>query len=334
MIETKMNVLTDQFGRRHEYLRISITDRCNLRCRYCMPPHGVDLSPKEELLAFDEIVRLAEIFVGLGIKKIRLTGGEPLVRKGVEKLCARLMGIPGVQTLGLSTNGVYLVEMAKVLKHSGVEHLNVSLDTLRPDRFQQIAMRRELDSVLRGIDEAQSVGFPSLKVNTVIMRGFNDDELIDFVEFANAHALNIRFIEYMPFWGNGWSEVKFLSYRAMKEIIETKYSLVPVQRNGIIHGPAKEFQVAGGDGIIGFITTMSEHFCADCNRLRLTADGRFRNCLFARDTVDLKRLLRAGAARDIIEDSIRAAVLLKWEKHPDARELIQNQNRPMIAIGG
>jgi cyclic pyranopterin phosphate synthase len=166
------------------------------------------------------------------------------------------------------------------------------------------------------------------------MRGFNDDELIDFVEFACAHTLNVRFIEYMPFLGNGWNEVQFISYSEMKKIIETKYSLIPVKRNGSIQGPAKEFQVAGTNAIIGFITTMSEHFCADCNRVRLTADGKLRNCLFAREEVDLKRLLRAGASRDVIEDSIRAAVILKWERHPDVSELMSAQNRAMVAIGG
>lgn len=299
-----------------------------------MPPGGVDLSPKEELLTFDEIVNLAEVFVDLGIKKIRLTGGEPLVRRGVNELCARLARIPGLDALGLSTNGVRLAEMAGLLRGSGVQHLNVSLDTLRRERFQLLALREEFDSVLRGIDEAQSVGFPSLKVNTVVMRGFNDDELLEFVEFAIARALNVRFIEYMPFWGNGWNEVQFVSYREMREIIETRYSLVPLHRNGTVHGPAKEFHIAGRAGVIGFITTMSEHFCGDCNRLRLTADGHLRTCLFARDQADLKRLLRSGASRDVIEDSIRAAVSLKWEKHPDANELAQNQDRPMNAIGG
>jgi cyclic pyranopterin phosphate synthase len=299
-----------------------------------MPQGGVDLRHKEELLCFDEIVRLAEIFVDLGIKKVRLTGGEPLVRKGVETLCSHLAGIPGVQSLGLSTNGVRLAEMARALRESGVQQLNVSLDTLRRDRFQLVTLREEFDSVLRGVEEAQSVGFASLKVNTVIMRGFNDDELLDFTEFAAARSLNVRFIEYMPFLGNGWNEVNFISYHKMKEIIESKYYLIPVKPDGIIHGPAKEFRIAGSSAVIGFITTMSEHFCTACNRLRLTADGRLRSCLFAREEVDLKRLLRAGASKDVIEDSIRAAVILKWERHPDPGELITAQNRSMVAIGG
>jgi len=292
------------------------------------------MRPKQELLSLDEIVRLAEIFVDLGIRKIRLTGGEPLVRKGIEGLCSRLSRISGLHTLGLSTNGVRLFEMAKVLRSSGVQQLNVSLDTLRRDRFRLVALRTAFDTVLRGIDEAQSVGFPSLKVNTVVMRGFNDDELLDFVEFAKARSLNVRFIEYMPFLGNGWNEVQFISYYEMKGIIESKYHLIPIQPKAANRGPAKEFQVAGSSAVIGFITTMSEHFCTDCNRLRLTTDGKLLNCLFAQEEVDLKRLLRAGASRDVIEDSIRASVILKWEHHPEVSELTSGQNRAMISIGG
>ncbi|HZY10100.1 MAG TPA: GTP 3',8-cyclase MoaA, partial [Bacteroidota bacterium] len=166
------------------------------------------------------------------------------------------------------------------------------------------------------------------------LKGFNDDELLDFVEFATNLSLNLRFIEYMPFRGNGWSDVKFLSYRTMKEIIETKYRLIPVEGNGIIHGPAKEFYVAGSNAIIGFITTMSEHFCHACNRLRLSADGKLRNCLFTREAFDLKRLLRNGATKDIIEDTIRAAVILKWKQHPDLDELLQLDQTEMVALGG
>lgn len=329
-----MNNLIDQFGRAHEYLRISVTERCNLRCRYCMPAKGITLVPREEILTFAEIIMLAEIFVGLGIRKIRITGGEPLVRKGIEELCETLAQIPGLQTLALSTNGVLLEEKVSALKNAGVQQVNISLDSLRPERFRQITLRGDFEAVLRGIESTLHVGFSSVKVNTVVMKGFNDDELLDFVEFAQALSLNVRFIEYMPFWGNGWSDVKFLPYHAMKEIIESKYTLIPVQRNGTIQGPAKEFQVEGSNAIIGFITTISEHFCSTCNRLRLTADGKLRNCLFAREDFDLKRLLRAGANKDVIEEVIRAAVILKWKKHPETDELLAAQNRPMVVIGG
>ncbi|MBI4547910.1 MAG: GTP 3',8-cyclase MoaA [Ignavibacteriae bacterium] len=329
-----MKRLVDRFGRVHEYLRISVTDRCNLRCRYCLPLQGVVLKDRKDVLSFDEIETLARIFVDLGIRKIRITGGEPLVRKGVEELCLRLAAMPELETLALTTNGVFLEEKAALLKNAGVQNLNISLDTLRPERFRQITYRNEFDAVLRGIEAALGVGFPSIKINTVVMKGFNDDELLDFVELAKALSLSVRFIEYMPFRGNGWSEVRFLPYHAMKEVIESQYTLIPVQRNGTIHGPAKEFYVKESNAVIGFITTMSEHFCSTCNRLRLTAVGKLRSCLFAREEFDLKRLLRARASRDVIEDMIRMAVILKWEKHPDAEELVRSGNCVMTTVGG
>lgn len=329
-----MNRLIDNFGRVHEYLRISITDRCNLRCRYCMPPGGVELKPKDTLLTFEEIVDLAEIFVDLGIRKIRITGGEPLVRSGVEDLCARLASIPKLEALALSTNGVLLSGKAQALKLAGVQDLNVSLDTLRPERFERIALRANHEAVLRGIHSALRAGFRAVKINTVVMKGCNDDELLDFVEFATAYSLNVRFIEYMPFLGNSWSEAQFLAYPEMKEVIESKYHLVPLRRGSTLPGPAKEFQVVGSGAIVGFITTMSEHFCADCNRLRLTADGRMWNCLFAQKGTDLKGLLRGGAGRGAIQSAIRAGVLSKWEKHPETEDLVALQNQTMIGIGG
>lgn len=329
-----MNHLIDRFGRKHDYLRISVTDRCNLRCRYCMPFEGIRLKPRDEILTFDEIETLARIFVDLGIKKIRITGGEPLVRTGVEELCARLAKISGLETLALSTNGVFLEKKASRLRRAGVSQLNISLDTLRAERFQHITFRTHHEEVLRGIEQALELDFDSVKINTVIMKGFNDDELLDFVEFAIALALNLRFIEYMPFWGNGWSDVQFLSYHEMRRIIETNYTLIPTQHTGGVCGPATEFRVEGTKAIIGFIPTMSQPFCNTCNRLRLTADGKLRNCLFAREDYDLKRRLRAGASTEVIQDMIRAAVILKWKQHPEADELIQMQNNVMVAIGG
>jgi cyclic pyranopterin phosphate synthase len=333
-VENGMNTLTDRFGRIHRYLRMSITDRCNLRCQYCMPVEGIELKGKNDLLTFDEIEMLARIFVDLGIRKIRITGGEPLVRRGVEELCRRLASIPRLQALALTTNGVLLREKARALKEAGVQHLNISLDTLRPGRFEQITRRTSFHSVLGGLEAALSADFRSVKVNTVIIRGFNDDEILDFVEFARALSLNLRFIEYMPFLGNGWSEARSVPYREMKESIETRYELVPVPSSDSIPGPAKEFHLVGSRATIGFITTMSEHFCAACNRLRLTADGKLRCCLFARQESDLKRLLRNGCERQLIEQAIRAAVLEKWEKHPEAEELIQVHHGLMTAIGG
>jgi cyclic pyranopterin phosphate synthase len=329
-----MNRLVDSFNRRHTYLRISLTDRCNLRCRYCMPPEGIQSRPKEELLSFDEIETLAGVLVDLGIRKIRLTGGEPLVRRGVEDLCARLSAIPGLETLAVSTNGILLEEKADALLGAGVRQVNISLDTHRPDRFQQVALRPGHDSVLRGIAAAIGAGFDSVKINTVVMKGFNDDELLEFVGFAVKLSLNVRFIEYMPFLGNAWDSVRFLSYEQMREIIGSRYRLVPVVDDSPIPGPATSFRVEGSDAVIGFITTMSQHFCHACNRLRLTADGKLRTCLFAHDEVDLKTLLRDGAGHVGIEQAIQAALSLKWEQHPDADGLLALQDKAMVAIGG
>lgn len=299
-----------------------------------MPPHGVELKEREEILTFDEIERIARIFVKLGVRKIRVTGGEPLVRHNVEEVCLRLSRIPDLETLAMSTNGIMLEQKAKALLKAGVTHLNISLDTLRPERFEHITIRQQFEATIRGIETALQTGFPSVKINTVVMKGFNDDELLDFADFAKALSLSIRFIEYMPFFGNGWNEVRLMPYREMKEIIESKHRLIPLETNETVPGPAKDFRIEGSGASLGFITTMSDHFCGDCNRLRLTADGRVSNCLFAQEKFDLKRLLRSGAPDDIIEATIRTAVILKWEKHPEAQELVKMQNNIMVAIGG
>jgi molybdenum cofactor biosynthesis protein A len=329
-----MKSLIDTYGRDHTYLRISVTERCNLRCTYCMPAHGIQLKPLAELLTYTEIERLVEIFSTLGVCKIRITGGEPLVRPGIEELCKRLSVINGIETLSLSTNGTMLQKKAKALRDAGVMNINISLDSLRGYRFEKITLRSGHIDVLRGIESAIKEGFPSIKINAVIIRGFNDDELSDFVELARALSVSVRFIEYMPFPGNNWRQEEFISFYEMKERIEKKYSLTPVMSSEPVPGPAKEYRIDNSEAKVGFITTMSEHFCGSCNRIRLTADGRLRTCLFANDGVDLKRLLRVGASRDVIEDSIRSAVILKWEKHPGHEELMTNQDREMTAIGG
>lgn len=342
------NRLIDQFGRRHEYLRISVTDRCNLRCRYClpasfadqrnrqagMPAEGIDLGPKSNLLTFDEIERLTRIFLDLGIHKVRITGGEPLVRNGIEELCERLTALPGLQTLALSTNAVLLEEKAEALRAAGVDAINISLDTLRRDRFREITFRDHFDDTLRGIEAAKRAKFSSIKINTVVIRGFNDDELLDFVQFAIELSLPVRFIEYMPFLGNRWKEAEYVPFREMFSKVTSQYRLHPLERMKNLRGPATEYLIEGSDIAIGFIPTMSEPFCGDCNRLRLTADGKMRTCLFARDGLDLRRMLRSGAGKDQIEGAIRLALQTKWEQHPEANELEAEQNRPMVAIGG
>lgn len=327
--------LVDQFGRQHIYLRISLTERCNFRCQYCMPPEGIPLQPRDNMLSFEEVITLARVFIGMGVKKIRLTGGEPLVRKDVVDLCKRLSAIGGLEKLALTTNGSRLTQMAEELRSSGVKQINISLDSLRPDRFSRITLRNELAGVLSGIDSAMKARFESLKINVVLMRGVNDDELIDFVDFAVDRSLNIRFIEYMPFRGNGWSEARFMPYREMLEVIQTKYVLTPssAHKNGTT-GLAKDFCVEGSQAMIGFITTMSEHFCDSCNRLRLTADGKMKNCLFAESDLDLKALLRSGVVEYEIEKAILAHLQEKWGEHPDVLTILDSQHRPMITMGG
>lgn len=333
-IKSVMNPLVDRFGRKHTYLRISVTDRCNLRCRYCMPAEGAELHPRSTVLTFEEIEKLSRLFVRLGVRKIRITGGEPLVRKDVEQLCASLARIPDLENLALSTNGVALAEKAAALRAAGVRDINISLDTLRPERFERIALRREFDSVIGGINAALAAGFASVKINTVVMKGFNEDELLDFVAFAVRLSLNVRFIEYMPFLGNGWNEVKFMPFSAMREIIERQFRLVPRTAAAGVPGPAKDFAVDGSTATIGFITTMSEHFCGDCNRLRLSADGRLRNCLFATETFDLREALRSGAPDEELAAVVARTLGVKWEKHPEADELVRNAREVMTAIGG
>jgi cyclic pyranopterin phosphate synthase len=326
--------LVDLFGRSHEYLRISVTDRCNLHCRYCVPSEGIKFQRREDILSFEEIELLSRIFVSSGIKKIRITGGEPLLREGVETLCSSLSSIEELHSLAMTTNGVLLAEKITSLKHRGIQQLNISLDTLQQRRFELVTKRASFNNVLRGIESAILAGFEEVKINTVVMRNFNDDELLDFVAFAKSLSLNVRFIEFMPFFGNGWNHGRFVSFIEMKKIIETQFTLVPKQNEQILPGPAKEFSVDGSNATIGFITTMSDHFCNDCNRLRISATGIIRNCLFAQNGIDIKTPLRNGATMNELEMLIRSSVISKWEKHPEESELVQLQQQSMIGIGG
>ena len=328
------SILTDSFGRRHEYLRISVTERCNLRCKYCMPAEGIKIKPKDELLTFDEIEKISKIFVSLGVKKIRITGGEPLVRKDLPNLLKNISQFNGLESLALSTNGLLLGNYIHDLKNSGVTKINVSLDSLKADKFNYITRSNNLENILEGIDKSIEAGFKNLKINVVVMRGFNDDEILDFINFGIEKKLNIRFIEYMPFNGNGWNEFKMIPYWEIKNIIEEKYQLKNIITNEVVPGPAKEFKIVGTEATVGFISTMSEHFCSSCNRLRLTSDGKLRNCLFAKDGVDLKKMIRENSSDAEIFSSIKNELNLKWEEHPDAKTLTELNDRSMVAIGG
>ncbi len=326
-------MLTDTFGRRHTYLRISLTERCNLRCQYCMPEEGVTLKPKAEILTFEEIERLARLFVQEGVNKIRLTGGEPLVRENVEALIEGLGAVKGLKTLAITTNGLLLPKKLPRLHAAGVNLLNISLDTLHPDRFTFITRRKGFDLVQRAIDEALALGYCPLKINCVVMRGFNDDELVDFVALTEHQPIEVRFIEFMPFDGNGWQDQRMMSYKEMIARIETRFPALERLHDGP-NETSKTYQVPGFVGRVGFITSMSEHFCGGCNRLRLTADGNLKVCLFGKGEVSLRDAMRAGCSDDDLRGIIEAAVQRKKASHAGMYAIAQSENRPMILIGG
>lgn len=327
-----MNKLVDRFGRRHSYLRVSVTDRCNLRCVYCMPMQGIKWRPKDELLTFEEIFRVVKVFAELGIDKVRITGGEPLVRVGIESLVKQLRSISAINTLAMTTNAVLLKDKAKALKESGLNSLNISLDSLRKERFKEITKRDDHDNVMAAIDEAISSGFAPLKLNVVVMSGINDDEILDFIEFTKERPINVRFIEYMPFKDNQWQAQRVISYREMKGLIEQNYKLMALYQED--SAVAKDFSVANHVGTVSFITSMTDSFCATCNRIRLTADGSIKSCLFYPAEVNIRDELRKGISDSILAKLIQDVVLLKPIGHPPMEELAAVENRAMIAIGG
>lgn len=328
----------DKFGRTHDYLRISLTDKCNLNCSYCNPVISERELNKEEILSYEELRRLIKIFVvNLSYKKIRLTGGEPLVRKNILTFFESLHKIKSEFPfeLCLTTNGTLLEDKIEKLKEFGLDKINISLDSLRPERFYSITGKDNFHSVLRSIDKAESLGFSPVKINTVVMRGVNDDEVIDFVEFAKDRNLNVRFIEFMPFSNNSWNENIFISNGELIKTIETKYKLKKLDKSG--EKVAKDFRIFGHKGKVSFISSISDHFCQSCNRLRVTAKGNLKLCLFSQIDSELYliSLLRNSLFSD---DAIasRIAVHLHNKKltHPDIDELISLQNNNMLSIGG
>lgn len=331
------SLLKDGFNRVHTYLRISVTDRCNLRCAYCMPAEGIVYREKKELLTFEEIERVAAIMVRHGVTKIRLTGGEPMVRRGIEDLAKRLSRLKGLKTLAMTTNATLLSDKAETLKNSGIKALNISLDTLRKERFLEVTRRDQFDQVWNGIQSALKQNFDELKLNVVIMAGFNDDEILDFVDFAFQNRINVRFIEFMPFKDNEWKIDKVVTYKEMTERIETQYKLTALSADPSAVG--KDFVLSDkngnrGSGTVSFITSMSDSFCSTCNRLRLTADGSVKSCLFYPAEINLRDRMRDGATDIEIEEMIGYSLSLKPEAHAPAEELSQSDNRTMIEIGG
>ncbi|WP_321367444.1 GTP 3',8-cyclase MoaA [uncultured Desulfuromusa sp.] len=289
--------LDDKFGRKINYLRLSITDRCNMRCVYCMPADGVEKVGHAEILTYEQFLLIAEAAVSLGIEKIRVTGGEPLVRAGVLPFLEQLAKISGLKQLVLTTNGVLLSEMAQELKDVGVQRLNISLDSLQPEMFSQLTRRDLLPKVLAGIAAAEKAKLP-YKINMVVMRGFNDNEILDFAKLTREHDCTVRFIEYMPTMKDeNWRSLVVSSQEILQRLNE-HYSLHSVDR-GALAGPAEEFAIAGAQGCIGVIAPLSGHFCRDCNRIRITASGMVRACLFSDHEFDLKPLLATENIADI-----------------------------------
>jgi cyclic pyranopterin phosphate synthase len=315
-----------------EYLRLSVTDRCNLRCAYCRPRRPVALLPRERILSYEEMLRLARLFAAAGIRKVRLTGGEPLVRRGLAGLVRGLAGVEGLEEVTMTTNGTLLARHADELRLAGLARLNVSLDSLWPERYRRITGRPWLERVLAGLERAAAAGFSRLKLNAVVRRGVNDDEVPALVELARRRDAHVRFIEYMPVGReSGWSAEEVVPSRELMERVSRVAGLVPVAAQGL-DGPAQSFLLAGGRGGVGFISGMSNHFCGQCNRLRLTPEGRLRICLFSDRELDLGGPLRRGAADAELAGIIARALELKRPGQGRPRE--GACRRPMYNIGG
>ena len=326
-------MITDSHNRTHNYLRISLTDNCNFRCFYCMPEEEYDFTPASHLMQPDEIVALAKIFVNLGVNKIRLTGGEPLVRKDAAEIIMALSQLP--VTLTITTNGTRLHEYADVLQQAKIHSLNISLDTLQPEKFQLITRRDQFKTVYDNIKLMLSKNF-HVKINVVVMKGLNDGEINDFIEWTKDTPVDVRFIEFMPFNGNRWTSNKVFTLQQILKVIDEKYSYIPLTNEK--HDTAKKYMVPGHAGTFAVISTMSENFCGDCNRMRLTADGKMKNCLFSNEETDLLSALRKG--EDVIP-LIHQSIYNKAKElggqftanfeHLHAEDI---HNRSMITIGG
>jgi cyclic pyranopterin phosphate synthase len=328
-----MSVLVDPFSRTIDYLRISVTDRCNLRCLYCMPSRGVRVIPREEILSYEEIQRLVAIAVRMGVKKVRITGGEPLIRSGIVSLIASLSKIQGLEDISLTTNGTLLEALARPLKEAGLKRANISLDTLDPKKYTHITRGDRLLQVWKGIYRALEEDLMPLKVNTVVIRGFNEQELENFAQLTLTMPINLRFIEFMPVGApDFWRPDRVVKIEEIKSRMENLGKLEPTKIRG--NGPARYFQIPGALGTLGFIGAYSDHFCGSCNRMRITCDGRLRPCLFSELEIDLREPLRRGCK----DEEIEALLMRGKEEKPISHTLSEGPRkdwrRPMSEIGG
>lgn len=327
--------MLDQFGRKIDYMRISVTDKCNYRCMYCMPEQGVDLKPNEQLLTFDETVRVVEAGAQIGIKRLRLTGGEPLVRKDIVQLVRKLKSVPGIEDIALSTNGSLLPQMGRDLKEAGISRVNISLDSLKPERFRELTRRGDVNDVLAAVEAAFAVGMEPVKLNAVVIRGFNDDEICDLAALSIDRPIHMRFIEVMPLsetylWeGNGLVPVAEMRQKLME-----KWDIYPYREGVKGAGPAKYWKIPGAQGTVGFISAVTECFCADCNRVRLSSDGFMNPCLGHVHATDLKSVLRGGGDLEQLKQVMADCILKKPKEHNF--DDIQGDHilRVMVQIGG
>ena len=335
-MEAPTNILTDTLGRQHNYLRISLTEKCNLRCTYCMPAEGVPLTPSKDLMSADELFQLAKLFVAHGVDKIRLTGGEPLVRKDFIPILEKLATLPVALTL--TTNAVLVDRFIGALKTAGIKKINVSLDTLNPLRFQKVTLKANFHQVQKNLDLLLGEGF-DVKINVVLLRGVNDDEIIDFILLTQQQPFSIRFIEFMPFDGNNWDRSKTVGLEEIQERIATSFGKEQVKKlPAAPNDTTKNFKIKGFLGSYGIISTVTHPFCDSCNRLRLTANGKLRNCLFSEKESDLLTAYRAGQS---IESMIEKAVRGKFAVRAGLDSPVKfddpshhSKNRSMIRIGG
>ena len=349
--EKSSRKLIDRFGRMHNNLRISVTDRCNIRCFYCMPADTVEFMPKANLLTFEEIERIVRVGTHLGIDRVRLTGGEPLVRRDLHILVRRLADVPGIRDIGLTTNGILLEEQAQLLKDAGLKRLNISLDALDAEIFKAVTRREGYERVLAGIEAARKAGFSPIKLNAVSVRGLTENQIVPFGRLARETETVVRFIEFMPLDSDGqWQRNKVLFADEIITILESEFgpllpaksgvndvsspSLLPVISAVTTQAPAKDYEFADGRGRIGLIASVSQPFCASCNRFRLTADGKFRNCLFSHEETDVKTIMRSGGTDDAIAELMLECIAAKNEGHEINSANFVQPDRPMHSIGG
>ncbi len=320
--------MKDLFSRRINYMRISITDLCNLRCQYCMPEEGICKKDHDDILSLEEIVEIVKAGAKLGIDKVRITGGEPLVRNGIVEFIQMISNIDGIKDIAITTNGILLPKYGQALKNAGLKRVNISIDSLKPDKYKEITRGGDLSKVLDGINEAIRLGLTPVKLNVVAIGGYNDDEIGDFIKLTKDKPIDVRFIELMPIGeASEWGKDRFIS----NEDIKNKFiNLVPTETEP--SSPAKYYKLSGGKGRVGFINPISNHFCGDCNRLRLTSDGKLKPCLHSNNEIDILEIVRNNPEK--IYDVLKSAILSKPEKHDLYSEDHEESNRSMFQIGG